>query len=432
MRRCDSNSSAASTSEAAARASFLRRRWHLVRAFDSLARLLLPVLPRPRAGEDADTQPARILVVEYCQLGDLAIVVPFLRNLRRRFPRAHISLLVNTRFQAFLKEQGIVDEFIPVRVPWAEHFSHWRKYNPFSLRWLSLLQSLLYLRSRHFNWAFSGRMDIRDNLLLWLSGASRRIGYGLAGGGCFLTDRVVPDLARPHRADIWLHLLEAIGESPDRQLGDYRLTITERAAARSYLGGFGLPADAVLIGVHPSARIATRRWGDDRFSEVVRRILGQSHRIHVLWFSEPGALRQAPLLERCYEVSLDIRSFLGVLSHCRLLVCNDSGPMHLANLLGVPVVAIFGPQRPEWFGPRGPQDLVVFRPEIWCRPCIDSCIFDQPHCLRLISTDEVYRAVQRALALSGPRNSERVGSSALHERPREQNVATSALFKTAS
>jgi hypothetical protein len=73
--------------------------------------------------------------------------------------------------------------------------------------------------------------------------------------------------------------------------------------------------------------------------------------------------------------------------------------MHLANLLNVPVVAIFGPQRPEWFGPRGHQDLVVFRPEIWCRPCVDYCIFDQPYCLRLISTDEVHGAIKRALHL---------------------------------
>jgi len=68
--------------------------------------------------------------------------------------------------------------------------------------------------------------------------------------------------------------------------------------------------------------------------------------------------------------------------------------MHLANLLGVPVVAVFGPQRPEWFGPRGPHDRVVIRPEFSCRPCFDYCSFDQPYCLRAISTDEVYDAVE--------------------------------------
>jgi heptosyltransferase-1/heptosyltransferase-2 len=78
-------------------------------------------------------------------------------------------------------------------------------------------------------------------------------------------------------------------------------------------------------------------------------------------------------------------------------LCNDSGPMHLANLLRVPVVAVFGAQRPDWFGPRGPDDRVVIRPEFSCRPCFDYCIFDRPYCLRTISTDEVYQTVAAAL-----------------------------------
>jgi ADP-heptose:LPS heptosyltransferase len=413
----DTNPNDVIASEAAAQSSFLRRRWRLIHAFDRVVQLLLPILPRPRTIEGSAAQPARILVIEYWNLGDVAIVVPFLRNLRRSFPKAQISLLVNARFKTFLEGQGIVDEFIPVRVPWAEHFSHWKKYNPFSLRWLSLIRSLLYLRERQFDWAFSGRMDIRDNLILWFSGASRRIGYGLGGGGCLLTDRVPPDLSRPHRADIWLHLLRAIGESPDRELGGYRLTGTERASARTFLGKLGIPSDAFLVGVHPGARIVTRRWGDDRFSEVVRRILSESDAFHVLWFSEPGASWPVLPSERCHPMSHDLRSFLGVLSHCQLLLCNDSGPMHLANLLDVPVVAIFGPQRPEWFGPRGRQDQVVFRPEIWCRPCIDHCIFDQPYCLRVISTDEVYGAVRRVLQLAESQAPERIGVSSLMDRP---------------
>ncbi len=71
--------------------------------------------------------------------------------------------------------------------------------------------------------------------------------------------------------------------------------------------------------------------------------------------------------------------------------------MHLGGLLGVPVVAIFGPQNPSWFGPRGPQDRVVIRPEFWCRPCFDYCIFDEPYCLRLVTVAEVCSEVSAAL-----------------------------------
>jgi len=239
-------------------------------------------------------------------------------------------------------------------------------------------------------------MDIRDNFLLWLIGARRRIGYGLGGGSSLLTDRVLPDLSRPHRADVWLNLLESLGDRSDQAPDGLRPTSAELAFAQSFLMERGIPLGAVLVGIHPGAPVATRRWGRERFAEVARRLVNGTD-VHVLWFSEPGKPYQLPPLERCHAVSLSLRLFLAVLYRCNLFICNDSGPMHLANLLGVPVVAIFGPQRPESFGPRGPHDLVVIRPEFSCRPCFDYCIFDQPYCLRTISTDEVYSAVENQL-----------------------------------
>jgi heptosyltransferase-2 len=366
--------------------------------FEAIVRRLLPLMPQPHTLEDSNAQPSSILVIEYWSMGDLAIIVPFLRNLRRSFPWARISLLVNTHFKSFLEGQGVVDEFIPIYVPWANHSNRWRKYNPFSRQWISLICTLLGLRKRRFDLAFSGRMDARDNFMLWLGGARRRIAYGSGGGGSFLTDRVIPDLSRPHRVDLWLHLLEAVGEPPDSSLGGLRLTEAELAFARAFRARLGIPSSALLVGVHPGARVATRRWGNDRFAEVVRQILTETD-THVLWFMEPGNSCEAPPLDRCHPVSLELRSFLAVLSRCQLLVCNDSGPMHLASLLDVPVVAIFGPQRPEWFGPRGRQDRVVIRPEFSCRPCFDYCIFDQPYCLLAISAEEVWSAVKSALQL---------------------------------
>jgi len=385
--------------EAATRAIFLKmtpRKWGLVRAAERGIRLVLPLLPKPKQRGDAGELPSSILIMEYWNLGDLAIVVPFLKNLRRSYPEARISLLVNEGLATFLDGQGLVDEFIPVRVPWAQHHSRWKKYNPFSLDWISFARTLLAVRKRQFEWAISGRMDLRDNFLLWLSGAARRVGYGLGGGGFLLTDRVAPDLSRPHRADIWLHLLEAVGKPANRDLGGIRLTEYEIASAQSFLQEKGIPSDAFLIGVHPGARFAVRRWGDERFSEVARHLLAESDS-YILWFSDPGNPSAAPPLERCHVVSLEFRSFLAVLSRCQLLICNDSGPMHVANLLGVPVVAVFGPQKPEWFGPRGAQDRIVIRPEFWCRPCFDYCVFDQPYCLRTIDPEEVFQAVQASI-----------------------------------
>ena len=392
--------------EAAARRTFLRMtsaKWLTIRILENLARLLKPLI-RPLPIANRAEEPARILVVEFWNLGDLAILVPFLKNLRRACPSAKISLLINAGLESLLDGQGIVDEFISVRVPWARHFHRWRKYNPFSLDWIFFTRTMLALRKCRFDWAFSGRMDFRDNFVLWLSGARRRIGYSLGGGGSFLTDRVMPDLSRPHRADIWLHLLNAINVPVDQGLHPLSLPLSEVTSVRAHLTRLGVPCGALLIGIHPGARIPTRRWGEDRFEEVARRLLKETN-AHILWFSEPGASAHGPTIERCHTVSMNFRPFLALLSCCQLLLCNDSGPMHLANLLNVPVVAVFGPQRPEWYGPRGPRDRVVIRPEFSCRPCWDYCVFDQPYCLRAISVEEVYDAVKsqmnRILKLEG-------------------------------
>jgi len=386
--------------DAAARATLLKltpRKWRMIGFFESALKLVLPLLPSPRSLNGADAVPKSILVVEYWNLGDLAILVPFLQNLRRAFPAAHIALLVNCALASLLDGQGLVDEFIPVRVPWAQHFSRWKKYNVFSGLWISFARTLHSIRKRQFEWSLSGRMDVRDNLLMWLSGAARRIGYGFAGGAFLLTDRVPPNLSSPHRADLWLNLLEQLGHQLDRSAASFTITDVQTASARAFLSDRGIPQDAFLIGVHPGARIATRRWGDDHFAAVTKGIL-RSTEAHVVWFSDPAHPSKGPHCERCHLATLDFRSFLGLLAQCQLLVCNDSGPMHLANLLHVPVVAVFGSTNPTWFGPRGGRDRIVIRPEFWCRPCFDYCMFDQPYCLSTISPENVIRSVAESIS----------------------------------
>ena len=387
--------------EAGGRATLLKMtpgKWRFVRVLEVLVKVVCAILPGPLKPRTEGAEPNRILVVEYWNLGDLAILIPFLSNLRNGYPGAHIALLVNSGLQSFLQGQGLVDEFIPIRVPWAQHFSRWQKYNPFSGLWLPFLNGIWSLRKRNCDLAFSGRMDIRDNFLLWLSGARRRVGYGIGGGGFLLTERVDPDITRPHRTDVWLRLLNAVGIEETTAAERFHLPPKSLVQARSLLAELGIPEGVTIVGIHSGARIAIRRWGDERFAEVTKDLL-RDENTYVLWFLEPNGLGEAAKLDRCHEVRLEFDLFLAALSLCDLLVCNDSGPMHLAGLLRVPVVAIFGSTNPVWFGPRGPQDRVVIRPEMWCRPCFDYCIFDQPYCLRAISPEQTITSVKDALVV---------------------------------
>jgi ADP-heptose:LPS heptosyltransferase len=380
--------------EAAARACLVRYgavRLFLSRLFENLLRPILHF-----AGKDAREtleEPQSILVVEYWNLGDFVMLTPFLKNLRLHYPKAHIALLASPRIVPMAQEQELVDEIIPVTVPWAQHMSRRRKY--VSRHWVSLFRCIRLLRARRFDLGFTARADVRENFLLWAGGVARRVGYGFAHGGALLTEVVPPDLSRPHYVDRWLHLLEHLKKPILDRRPQLRLGPEQRAFAKSFLKKIGIEHGETVIGFHSGARNKVRQWGEEKFLEVARR-LKDLFPVKILWFRDQGE-SEVPTDSGIIPVGLPLEKFLAVLSECRMLVCNDTGPMHMASGLGVPVVAIFGPTQPEWFGPVGESHRIVIRREMWCRPCFDYCIFDQPYCLRVVTADSVYEAAEEAL-----------------------------------
>jgi heptosyltransferase-2 len=386
--------------EAAARGcmvKFSRGRRFVIR----LAELLLfPVvrcvdLFRSRRGKTSN-EIRKILVLEPGNLGDIVGILPFLESLRISYPEARIALLANPSMFPLLENLPIVDELIPARFPWAIHFSQWRRYNPFSSLWIRLARAIREVRQREFDLALSARGDIRDNFILWLTGIRRRVGYGFFGGGFLLTERAMPDLTRPHRSDCWLRLLEHLGkEVLDRQ-PRLKLSLAEKKFAKEYLAERGIGDGELVIGIHPGARIRTRQWGTENFRVVGEKLVANLP-AKILWFQDPNENKPSDDRAPFARVALPLRQFMAVLARCNLLLCNDSGPMHIATGLGVPVVGVFGPTEPAWFGPLGEQNKIVMNPSFWCRPCADRCIFDQPYCLRTISIEQV---LQAALHLS--------------------------------
>lgn len=351
----------------------------------------------------------QVLVFEPGSLGDMVMLMPFLRSLRARFPKAKLSLLCRTSgpngyasidrssIETLLLSQKYVDELIPVVVPWLVDVSPWKKYNPFSPNWPRFAWTLLRLRSRNFDLAFpTGRSDIRYNLVLWLAGAKRRVGYAYAGGGFFLTDVVAPDMTRVHQTEISLQLLEHLDIPVIRGGKLFELSAEDKSFSAKFLKQHGLEADDLIVGVHAGSRVASRTWGRENFQQVAERLTGEFG-AKVIWFGDLVDSGSDAFCRNIVPVSFPLREFLAILARCSFLVCNDSGPMHMAGALGVPVVAIFGSTFPEWYRPPGVEHRVVIRRDIPCRPCGDRCIFEQPYCLRLIPIEQVIEAVSEAV-----------------------------------
>jgi heptosyltransferase II len=377
--------------------------------------LLLPIVRCVDFFRSRRPEPPReigkILVLEAGNLGDIVGILPFLRNLRMGYPGAHIALLANPSMFPMLENLNLVNELLPVRFPWAIHLSQWIRYNPLAAHWGQFARALRDVRRREFDLALSGRGDLRDNFVLWLTGIRRRIGYGFLGGGFLMTETAMPDLIHLHRSDCWLGLLEHLGtEITDRQ-PDLQLSREEEMFAEEYLGKLRIGNGDLVIGVHPGARIRLRQWGTANFRAVAERLAAQQP-AKILWFQDPNEKTLDDLPPSFVPVALQLRQFMAVLARCNLLVCNDSGPMHIATGLGVPIVGVFGSTEPAWFGPLGERNKIVINPAFWCRPCADRCIFDQPYCLRTISIEQVFKAasdltVSRVPVSCGQRNEQR-------------------------
>ena len=384
------------------------RKLFLIRMVETIARPFIFAFDRLRhAPKSVVGRVNKILILEYWNLGDIVMLSPFLRSLRIQYPSASITLLTSPKAAPLLEHQGLVDRVTTVRVPWAQHYSRWRKYNPCSRLWLELLRTVSLLRDQQFDLAFTVRADIRDNFILWLSNARRCVGYGFGGGGFFLTDNATPDLEHPHLSVRWLRLLEHIGNCAIVRQPSLRVTEEEDQHAEQYLAALGIRDGDFLLGINPGARNAMRQWGDANFAELARRLKSEFP-VKALWFEDPNQRAENLDRSQVLPLALPLREFMGVLKRCQLLICNDSGPMHIATALGVPVVAIFGPTEPAWFGPLGPNNHVVIQPGFWCRPCFDYCQFDEPYCMRVISVNSVYSAAAEALAalIHGGRNAE--------------------------
>lgn len=189
-----------------------------------------------------------------------------------------------------------------------------------------------------------------------------------------------------------------------------RLSVAEEEAARAkmLLKEFQVHEDDILIGVNPCAAYGSAKcWLPERFSALAKKLIESDERIKVLFF---GSGDSVPLVnEICHDLPPGAVNFAGVTSLkelvsitslCQLFITNDSGPMHIADALGVPLVAIFGSTDPVATGPYNTGE--VLQRKVACSPCFKrTCPIDF-RCMKKITVDDVYNEARRKLACLSP------------------------------
>ncbi|HSU86158.1 MAG TPA: lipopolysaccharide heptosyltransferase II [Chthoniobacterales bacterium] len=314
-----------------------------------------------------DLKPFRILIRASNWLGDSVISIPAVRAIKRGRPDVHVTVFSPEKIAAIWRLVPEVDEVI-------------------SLGRKSIWQARALIRAAPgFDAGILFPNSLRVALELWLAGVPRRVGYAGHGRRWFL-NQVVREKERngppPHQAEHYLDLARSLGAEPE--LEEIAIAPISRAGARSD-----------RIGLCPGAEYGpAKRWLPERFAAVAAAIGGQWVLFGTAKDAAVGAEIAAALGERCLNLIglTTLEQLIDELGKCRLLLTNDTGTMHLATLLGIPVVAVFGSTEPSLTGPLGTGNRVV-RHQVECSPCfLRECPLDF-RCMKAVSAEEVVAAI---------------------------------------
>lgn len=370
----------------------------LILKVDPYLRALFPLLglAKNQARVELGASPS---ILYFClwNIGDAILSFPTLASLRATYPNARISILGKAFLRPLLDNSLWVDEIICADVPWTCRQDKYRLRDYVAGSFPRLVREL---RSRRFDVVLDGHNDIRGNLLMWLIGAGRRVGFGQLGGGYFLTDDLPMDSSRSHAVEVLHQLVEHLGAPPQIPLLQLPLSDEHQQQAWARLSELGIASDRFLLAVHPGGGNPNRRWGLDRYAAVIRALKQQQDlaALRVVAFVEPGGYgRELEQLAGVPVLQIDLKQMMAVLSCCDLFLSGDNGPMHIASAVGTPVVALYGPTDPIAWRPWGDDHEIIVLPDFACRPCGDRCKFDQPYCMTQITPELVAKVTEQKI-----------------------------------
>jgi predicted lipopolysaccharide heptosyltransferase III len=352
-----------------------------------------------------------ILLIRLRMIGDVVFTTPAIRALRRRYPDARISYLVEDAAAPVVQGNPHLDDVlvIPLTTGLGRIGDDWRIGAD--------------LRRRRFDLVIDFHGGPRGSWLSWLTRAPRRIGYTVPGRSWMYTQAVArPRQLRPrHSVENQWDLLAALGiDAPERTLDSVEMPerpdVRARVDARLQSNGIG--PEAPVIVMHVSAGNPFRRWPVDRFAAVAARLVQDDPSRFVVLTSGPSeagaadeAAREAQQqlssglasrIARCGEFDLaELRALVG---RAALYIGGDSGPLHIAGTTQAPVVALYGPTLPvrsaPWRDPAIPTEAVE-RADLECRPCDQRhCVHTDFRCLTSLTADSVVAAAERAMSRS--------------------------------
>jgi len=341
-----------------------------------------------------------VLVMKFFGLGSVLLSTPVLTLLLEKLPHARIIYLTFSSNRELLEKTGLPVDIITISDASLAAFA------------TTTITALRRLRSRSIDVVFDLEFFSKfSTLVSVLCGAPLRIGFDLpARWRRSNLTHPVPLEHSVHVARLFLRQLRAVDMHPSDQVNiiDLKASPEEIASMERKLDLTNDASEVICVNINAGNTSLERRWRPHRFVEVARQLVREKSSRRIFFIGNSGERRYvdaalqsggngSSAFHNC-SGALSLGELVALFRRSSLLLTNDSGPMHIADAAGTPVVALFGPESPAFYGPTG-RSRVCYK-AITCSPCLNIynakqfiCPYNT-RCMEEISTREVLEAIE--------------------------------------
>ncbi len=335
-----------------------------------------------------DFEPKKIIVRMPNWIGDLVMATPVLTDLRNKFPGAEITAMCKKPICELLEKDPEIDEI----------FCFTKPQNRFFEKRIEKRNIISKLRTGKYDLGILLTNSFSSAWWFWQGKVKNRLGYDGNFRNFLLDYPIEKNKEEEHQVEFYKKLLQPLGIKTSKTKPHLYLTEEELNESKELLKHHGYSFDKPLIGVNPTAQYGSAKcWPKEKYSKVVKDLV-ESRDCFVVCFGDDKSFKIVKEIASFMPKNVidlagvtSIRELACLIKQCSVFLTNDSGPMHIADALGVPVIAIFGSTNPKRTGPYSGGTIISANTE--CSPCyLRKCPIDF-RCMQQITEKQVLKAI---------------------------------------
>ncbi len=325
----------------------------------------------------------KIIVRSPNWIGDAVLCLSSIEYIKEKIPQAQITILAKNWVKDVFLNHPTIDEIISIDKPKTALIREIKKRN-FDI-------GILFTNS--FSSAF----------LFFVAGVRKRTGYKTNLRSIFLTDGLpLPkNLEKMHQRDYYLEIAQkAVGGNGISKNPAIYLTNGETDRADSILKNFDISQNAKIVGIFPGASYGpAKMWGTGKFKSLAEKIVKNENAKVLVFGGNKEKILGAAIQNKTNSIinlcgKTTARELMALIKRCNVFITNDTGPMHIASALNVPVIAIFGPTNPDRTSPLNTS--IIIKKKVNCAPCKHRiCPLKRHDCMESVSVDEVFEKAEK-------------------------------------